>query len=969
MPRLASTYFRAFVLGIALALFFSSDARAGDGDQVWWTIESEHFVIHYYSPNEDIARRVAVVAERAHRTLTAALDHTPTEKCIIVLVDDTDGANGFASVLPRNAITLFATAPAGFSTLNDHDDWLYGLVAHEYTHILHLDTISGIPYWYNRVFGKIWSPNQIQPRWFIEGIATYEETKRSSSGRVRSAIFDMYLRMAVLSGKPIGLDGMSTGPLAWPQGNTVYLYGSHFLDYIADRYGDDKMKAISHEYGKQPVPFGLNRAVLRATGKDYVTLYDEWVEHMRAKYRLEVAQVERRGRREGRQLTFNGQSNASPRYTMDDREIVWAQADGRGPADYKIVASGKDVSAARRLAKVESAGALSMLPDGSGMVIERGGVWRTYYDFGDLWQLDFASKELTRLTRGVRAADPAVSPDGKQVAFTVNGRSHLRLAIMDRRADAPARIVWEGQGRFDQAFTPAWSPDGRRLVFSAWTKGGYRDLWLLDVASGQAAPLMHDRAVDGDPVWSPDGRWIYFSSDRTGIYNLYAMSPDTRELWQVTNVVGGAFTPDVSHEGTHLVYMGYDNLGFQLFEMRVDPDTWLRPEVYVDDRPDSMDIPDGEVWMSRPRPYRALESLAPESWSIELATDSFGSAVSVTTSGGDAVGHHGWTLGATLGLERGDVSFGAAWGYARLWPSLRISGGRSLSRPGGLVYAGVNNRYTEELWSGAASIGLPVLRTQELGGDLSFAYNIDWLRNTTGMPPPLPDVPVTRLPEEGVIAGASVRWSMTNTRRATFVNGPIEGYSLSTGLRVNHPWLGSTFESAELSYRWQIFEQMPWAWGHTATFRINGAIETTNRLRDGPFVIGGVGTQDVVSSIVDGLRAGTNVLHGYKPGLLRGRQSHLAELEYRFPLLTIEKGWLTLPFYFRRLHASAFVDAAYAGENDTFDGAQIRTSVGATLRLDAVFGFYEPGTFELGAARGLADDGVTEWWFLLTGGL
>src|SRR5688500_19752182 len=124
----------AATIGVA-----AGTARAGDPNRVWMTVESPHFVVHYYEPNGDVGRRVAAVAERAHRIIAPALDHVPEEKTQIVLLDDTDGANGFANVLPRNAITLFATAPTGGSALNDHDDWMYTLVAHEYSHVLHLD--------------------------------------------------------------------------------------------------------------------------------------------------------------------------------------------------------------------------------------------------------------------------------------------------------------------------------------------------------------------------------------------------------------------------------------------------------------------------------------------------------------------------------------------------------------------------------------------------------------------------------------------------------------------------------------------------------------------------------------------------------------------------------------------------------------------------------------------------------------
>ena len=137
------------IVAAALLVAAADRANAGDPTRIYRTIESEHFIIHYYAPMDDVARRIAVVAERAHTTLAPALDHAPSDKTILVVVDDTDSANGFASVLPRNVLQLNATGPSSFTELDDYDDWLYGLVAHEYTHILHLDTMEGLPNIYN----------------------------------------------------------------------------------------------------------------------------------------------------------------------------------------------------------------------------------------------------------------------------------------------------------------------------------------------------------------------------------------------------------------------------------------------------------------------------------------------------------------------------------------------------------------------------------------------------------------------------------------------------------------------------------------------------------------------------------------------------------------------------------------------------------------------------------------------------
>ncbi len=96
---------------------------------------------------------------------------------------------------------------------------------------------------------------------------------------------------------------------------------------------------------------------------------------------------------------------------------------------------------------------------------------------------------------------------------------------------------------YDQAYQPAWSPDGTRIAFSAWLTNGYRDILVIDVATGAVDSITSDRAIDMEPAWSHDGRYLYFDSDRTGISNIYAFDT-ARALGtcgRVTNVLGGAF--------------------------------------------------------------------------------------------------------------------------------------------------------------------------------------------------------------------------------------------------------------------------------------------------------------------------------------------------------------------------------------------------------------------------------------------
>ena len=960
---------RILLAAVAFIAFSICPAWAGDPTRVYRTVESDHFVIYYYVPLDDVAHRLAVVAERAHRTLSPALDHLPAGKTIIVLVDDTDSANGFASVLPRNAIQIYATGPSGFNELDDHEDWLYGLIAHEYSHILHIDTMEGLPIIYNRIFGKIWAPNQIMPRWVIEGIAVYEESKRSAGGRNRGTRFDQYIRVAHADHQDLRLDEVSGAPRRFPHGNTVYVYGSHFLRYIFDRFGDDTLRKMTHIAGSYAPPYAVNRQIAKVVGKPFTELYDDWKGYLRDRYSLQEMAAERRGLVQGRPLTHTAESNVLPHYSADGKELWWLQSDGYSLARVRAMPVGGDQSAARDVVQIDAMGPFDLLGDGS-LVYEQGRTYRRDYAYEDLMRWDGITHQTVRLSTGRRARDPAVSPDGRRVAFSMNEHSESVLAVQDVTPGAPASVIWRG-ARFDQAYQPAWSPDGGRIAFSAWQSGGLRDILIVELASGRVEAITHDRAIDMAPVWSRDGRYLFFDSDRTGIQNIYAYDTRDRSTWQVTNVLGGAFAAGVSPDGTRLAFeSAVPEGGYDLYELRLDRATWLPAREYLDDKPPPVVIRDREAAVSEPRPYRAIETLAPQTWT---GTFHYGTTTtaSLSTGGSDALGLHSYSLGLATDSSKGALNVGASYGYSGLRPGVRIAGSRTLLDRAGFRIDGRNTTYTEEDWSGTVSLGIPFESRPGTSWSMSLDYDLDWFRMVkppSFVPDPnqyLPVLPVSDYTQ----AGVGTRVAFSNVKSTAFGYGAQAGWDAAVSLRLDHPALGATYRNVTVSYGFDTFQRL---WGTTPVLavRMVGAFRAGDLVRGGGFVLGGVPTQDVVMAIVNTTRAGTSgYLRGYKPRALIGNQYHLLNLEYRQELLRIEHGVETLPIYLRRVNVAVLGDAGTAFDSPFDARSDVRTSLGGALRLDAYFGYYAPGTFEIGASRGLQGGGVTETWFLLTGSI
>ncbi|HTD82282.1 MAG TPA: hypothetical protein VK648_00670, partial [Gemmatimonadaceae bacterium] len=200
----------------------------------WRTLHTKHFQVHFTPALEEEARRAAVNAERAYAQLSNELV-PPRGPIDVVISDNIDFVNGFATPFPTNRIVLYAHPPTEASGLRAYEDWNALVVTHELTHIFHLDRSRGIWRFGQAIFGRnaMLFPNLYEPRWVLEGLAVYFESRLTGEGRLESSEHYMTARAAALANRVPTLQELSPGTSRFPGGEAIYVYGSLLFDYLS----------------------------------------------------------------------------------------------------------------------------------------------------------------------------------------------------------------------------------------------------------------------------------------------------------------------------------------------------------------------------------------------------------------------------------------------------------------------------------------------------------------------------------------------------------------------------------------------------------------------------------------------------------------------------------------------------------------------------------------------------------------
>jgi Tol biopolymer transport system component/DNA-binding winged helix-turn-helix (wHTH) protein len=192
-----------------------------------------------------------------------------------------------------------------------------------------------------------------------------------------------------------------------------------------------------------------------------------------------------------------------------------------------------------------------------GVTFSRDGTMVAYvkYPQGELWRNRIDGSEALQLSsRPLFAANPAWSPDGRQIAFNgIRAGENWRPYLVSAAGGEPRRIDKIGQG-----IDPTWSPDGNSLVFGNFLNfTDHADdymIRILNLQTGNLTPVPGSGGLTS-PRISPNGRWIVAISTAPSNDNqkLLIFDMQTR-TWRVLAAASNIDWPQWSRDGRYVYF-------------------------------------------------------------------------------------------------------------------------------------------------------------------------------------------------------------------------------------------------------------------------------------------------------------------------------------------------------------------------------------------------------------------------------
>jgi Tol biopolymer transport system component/serine/threonine protein kinase len=251
-----------------------------------------------------------------------------------------------------------------------------------------------------------------------------------------------------------------------------------------------------------------------------------------------------------------------PAFSPSGRAIAFARSGGT-KNDIFVVPLSEDMKASGPASPVTTDGAWNgepaWTPDGQEIVYVSGlpgylageeGVWTNY---SRLWRVRLSGHNKPRQIAFAQegSSQPSIAMNGHRMAYhLVTFDSNIWRIPVGSGPAAPAIVAASTRDEF----SPSYSPDGSKIVFSSM-RTGVHEVWVSDADGSNPQQLTRfGRGYSGSPQFSPDGERIAFDSAVTGSYEIYTMAVDGGNPVRLTRIGIESAAPHWSRDGKRIYF-------------------------------------------------------------------------------------------------------------------------------------------------------------------------------------------------------------------------------------------------------------------------------------------------------------------------------------------------------------------------------------------------------------------------------
>lgn len=921
----------------------TSEIKMIDTPTSRWIFDARH---------EALARMFIADYEKSEKILLPIFKQAP-EKTYFLIHDQTDDANGSATVVPYPLVTLYPVFPSSKSPIGEFLDSSFELVLHEYTHILNLYPKHGLLSVVTFPLGNVGRPNMFLPRWMSEGLAVLTESELG--GRLQSQFLEGYARAMTIENKwkNLGIDEINQAQPDWFGGARPYLWGSIWWKELADQFGKEKIFDINQSFSRR-IPYLLDGPIEKYTGKDVEQIYQDALKKISNSTAQQIEVLSSQPALPGQKISTQDSIPDYVSFSPDGKHIAISSRDHhrkflilRTLADgnrKKVFFNKKETVAFTQTEKI------SWKHDGSGFFIDGIDTVDRFFRFSDIYYCEITELKCKKITNGLRLHHPTLSIDSKTIYVIQNTPGSHVLSQVDL----------EGKN-LNIIYTPPMHTriidietiNDSTLVFIQQSKSKKSEMLTFDLKSKTTRSLVSNIAVSS--FLKKTDRGLIYSSSISGAENIYLIENSQLEKFltnpeykieprAITNTLTRAIQGDLDPRDGSLYYLSYATDGTEL--------RWLSGPQWesLPDEPPKIDsiysfkssdtvsltktnndlenssassqysLQDYSVWnFMYPRYFIPMAFLIPQ-----------GMLFSMNTGASDPVGIHTYNLSMSWDTLTQKMSATGAYQNQSLGFPISISGGL------------LNTYYyplklTQQQYFGAlqSQFYLPGLSNSWRG----FAgWNFNHL-----------EISLTNFERQGPTVGLSY----SNLSQKGKEISPEEGIEFGLFHTEYFKALGNTGYGETSLHFEKYFSGWILPERHVIAFNTNASYAPNNPWS---FLLG---SSTVGVNFVN-FRQNVHLLRGLLTGSFVGKNLISANLEYRFPIAYIFRGFSTWPAFFNRIHARLFWDTAtldgWRLTNDSgFVPGKIGTftnSTGLEIHTDMILGYHAPFTSVVGLYYG-----------------